>query len=150
MWSGALGTLEGLNGLLVGVFGQGSVGVVDGLWAILVAALLAVWLVACRRQRPGFDTPAARQMLAAGIGVVLLVDPNLFPQDCLLVFLLVPALWPATRFGYWQVVVGVAMLGVLAALPAHVFTIALLAVVLAWCARPVAAALRSAPASSIG
>ena len=146
VWAGALGTLEGLNGLLVGVFGQGSVEVVDGLWAILVAALLAVWLVACRRQRPGFDTPAARQMLAAGIGVVLLVDPNLFPQDCLLVFLLVPALWPTTRSGYWRVVVGVAILGALAALPAHLFTIALIAVVLAWCVPPIATALRSNPA----
>ncbi len=149
VWAGALGTLEGLNGLLVGVFGQGSVVVVDGLWAILVTALLAGWLVACRWQRPGFDTPAARQMLAAGIGIVLLVDPNLFPQDCLLVFLLVPALWPATRPGDWQVVVGVAVLGALAALPAHLFTIALLALVVAWCGRPIATALRPARAPAI-
>ena len=140
VWAGALGSLEGLNGLLVGVFGQGSIVVVDVLWAILVAGLLALWLLACRWQRPGFESPAARQMLAAGIGIVLLVDPNLFSQDCLLVFLLVPALWPATRGDYWCVLVAVAVIGALAALPAHLFTIALLAVVLVWCARPIAAA----------
>ena len=140
VWAGALGSLEGLNGLLVDVFGQGSIVVVDVLWAILVAGLLGVWLLASRLQRPGFDSPAARQMLAAGIGIVLLVDPNLFAQDCLLVFLLVPALWPATRADYWRVVVAIAVIGALAALPAHLFTIALLAVVLVWCARPIAAA----------
>jgi hypothetical protein len=140
VWAGALGTLEGLNGLLVGVFGQGSVVAVDVLWAILVAGVLALWLLACRWQRPGFETQAARHVLAAGIGIVLLVDPNLFPQDCLLVFLLVPALWPTTRTDYWRVVVAVAVIGALAALPAHLFTVVLLAVVLVWCARPIAAA----------
>lgn len=140
VWAGALGSLEGLNGLLVGAFGQGSIVVVDLLWAVLVAGLLGVWLLASRLQRPGFDSPAARQMLAAGIGIVLLVDPNLFAQDCLLVFLLVPALWPATRTDYWRVVVAIAVIGALAALPAHIFTIALLAVIVIWCARPIAAA----------
>lgn len=139
VWAGALGSLEGLNGMLVGVFGQGSVVVVDVLWAILVAGLVGVWLLACRWQRPGFETPAGRQILAAGVGIVLLVDPNLFPQDCLLVFLLVPALWPPTRTAYWRVVVAVAVIATLAALPAHIFTIALLAVVLAWSASPIAA-----------
>jgi hypothetical protein len=140
VWAGALGSLEGLNGLLVGVFGQSSVVVVDVLWAILVAGLLALWLLGCRWQRPGFETPAARQMLAAGIAIVLLVDPNLFPQDCLLVFLLVPALWPTTQTAYLRVVVLVAVIAVLAALPAHLFTITLLVVVTALCARPIAAA----------
>jgi Glycosyltransferase family 87 len=144
VWAGALGSLEGLNGLLVGAFGQGSVVVVDVLWAILVAGALGIWLYACRWQRPGFETPAARQMLAAGIGIVLLIDPNLFPQDCLLVFLLVPALGPTTRADYWRVVVALALVAALAALPAHLFTIALLAVVIVWCARPISAA-RSTP-----
>jgi hypothetical protein len=140
VWAGALGSLEGLNGLLVGMLGQGSVVLVDVLWAILVAIVGGVWLAACRWQRPGFETPQGRQMLAAGIGIVLLVDPNLFPQDRLLVFLLVPALGPTTPTDYWRVAVAVAALAALAAVPAHLFTIALLAMVLVWSARPVAAA----------
>ena len=136
VWEGNLAAVEGLNGLLVGVFGKGWVVAVDVLWAILAVGLLAVWLLACRSQRPGFETWAGRQMLAAGIGIVLLVDPHLYLQDCLLVFLLVPALWPAARGDYWRVLVGIAAIAALTALPAHLFTVALLAIVVGWCARP--------------
>ncbi len=134
-WQGSLATLQGLNGLLVGILGQGAVAAVDLLWALLVAVLLAIWLVACRAQRPGFETPAGREMLAAGTGIVLLVDPNLYMQDCLLVFLLVPALWPATPADYWRAVVGVAAIAALTLLPVHLFTVTLLALVVGWCAR---------------
>ena len=136
VWAGNLAAVDGLNGLLVSVLGQGSVASVDILWAILVAGLLAAWLLAGRSQRPGLETQAGRRMLAAGIGIVLLVDPHLYPQDCLLVFLLVPALWPAARSDYWRVIVGVATIAALVALPVHLFTAVLIAAVIGVCASP--------------
>jgi hypothetical protein len=133
VWQGDLGSTEGLNGLLVGTFGQGSVLSVNLLWAVLGAGLLGLWLLACRAQRPGFETPESRRVLAAGVGIVLLLNPNLFRQDCLLVVLLLPALWPAARRDYWRGSVAVASLAALTmldeALSLHLFTLALLAVV---------------------
>jgi hypothetical protein len=138
VWQGDLASTEGLNGLLVGTLGQGSVLSVNLLWAVLGAGLLGLWLLACRTRRPGFETPDGRRVLAAGVGIVLLLNPNLFRQDCLLVFLLLPALWPAARRDYWRATVGVASLAALTlldeALSLHLFTVALLAIVAGWCA----------------
>ncbi|MGC8633898.1 MAG: glycosyltransferase 87 family protein [Candidatus Limnocylindrales bacterium] len=135
VWQGNLSTAEGLNGLLVGIFGQGAVVSVDLWWAGLTAGLVAVWLIAARLQRPGFDSEGSRRMLAAGIGIVLLTNPNLFVQDCVLVFLLVPALSPSSAQGHWRASVGVAALAAITLvdqpLASHLFTVVLLGVVLA-------------------
>jgi len=93
-WRGDLTTAEGLNGLLVGVFGQRAVGVVDLAWAAGSALLVGLFLLASRARRPGFAELEERLMLAAGIALVLLVNPNLFAQDTVLVFLVVAALLP--------------------------------------------------------
>jgi hypothetical protein len=134
VWQGNLSTAEGLNGLLVGIFGQGAVVSVDVLWAALTAGLAVVWLIAARSQRPGFDSDGGRRMLAAGVGIVLLTNPNLFVQDCLLVFLLVPALWPSSAESYWHASVEVAALAAVTLvdqpLASHLFTVLLLGVVL--------------------
>ena len=100
VWQGDLASTEGINGLLVGWFGQGSTGLVNVLWAVLVVALGVVYVLGVRRTRPGFESLAARAMLAAGIAVVLLINPNQFVQDCVLLFLALevlrplPAGWP--------------------------------------------------------
>ena len=146
VWQGNLATAEGLNGLLVGYLGQGSVVSVDALWGALVAGLVGLWLVACRFQRPGFASPSGRRMLAAGIGVVLLVNPNLFVQDCVLVFLLLPALWPLASPGYWRASVAVAGIAAVTLLDqplsSHLFTLVLLGVVVALCLSSIADARR--------
>ncbi len=145
-WQGSLASTEGLNGLLVGAFGQGQVGAVDALWAVLSVALVGLWLAAAAAQRPGFDSPGSRRVLAAGVGVVLLTNPNLFTQDCTLVFLVVPILAseesdPSER---WAAIAGVAGLAALVvvdqATGLHVFTIALLVLTAAACLGAVAAA----------
>lgn len=153
VWQGNLAGSEGLNGLLIGLFGQASVVSVNVLWAILVAGLLSLWLLACRSHRPGFAMPAGRRLIAAGIGIVLLVNPNLFLQDCVLVFLLGAALQPtpphptglaATELqptelrDYWRVIVGLAVIAAATALSSQAFTLALLAVVVVWCLQTVA------------
>ena len=94
VWQGDLASTEGLNGLFVGWFGQGAVTLVNLLWAGSVVVLGGLYGLATRAVRPGFDSPAARRMLAAGIVLVLLLNPNQFVQDCVLVFLVVEALWP--------------------------------------------------------
>ena len=149
VWQGDLSTAEGLNGLLVGFLGQGAVVSMDVLWAVLAAGLVALWLVACRFQRPGFESEGGRRMLAAGIGIVLLVDPNLFVQDCVLVFLLLPAIWPLPGTGFWRASVAVAAMSAVTLLDqplaSHLFTVVLLAVVVLLCA----ASMRAGAARSV-
>jgi alpha-1,2-mannosyltransferase len=140
IWQGNLATTEGLNGLLVGYLGQGSVGVVNVLWLVAACALLALYGLAARRQPPGFATLRARMMLAAGILVTLLVNPNLFTQDCVLVFVALAALWPLPRRLALPAIVGtVALVDLIlldqAAITVHVFTIALVALVVLACLR---------------
>ncbi len=147
VWEGELATSEGLNGMLVGFFGQGAVTVVDVMWAALVAGVVALWLAAAAVARPGFGSPAGRRMIAAGVGVVLLVNPNLFIQDCVLVFLLLPALWPLPARDAWRAVVGVALLAAAVLLDqplgTHLFTILLLGLVASLCVSTLAPRLRS-------
>ena len=149
VWEGNLATTEGLNGLLVGFMGQGSVGLVNILWALLAAGLLGLYGLAVLRQRPGFDSPGARRMLAAGVVVVLLTDPNLFTQDCVLLFVAVLALWPVNPRHALGVITAAAAIGELTlldqgTLTPHLFTVVLLLIAVAVCvaevvARPVTA-----------
>ncbi len=138
VWEGNLATTEGLNGLLVGYFGQTAVTAVDALWGALAVGLVVLWLVAAWFERPGFETPPGRRMLAAGIGIVLLVNPNLFIQDTVLVFLLLPALWPLPDRDYWRATIATAVLAAIVLLDqplgTHLFTLVLLAVVVVLCA----------------
>ncbi len=151
VWQGNLTTAEGLNGFLVGLLGQGSVVGVDAVWGMLSVGLVLLWLIAALRTRPGFTTLQGRRMVAAGIGVVLLVNPNLFVQDCLLVFLLLPALWPLPAAAYWRAAVGVAILAAVTAvdqpLASHLFTVVLFAVVVGICAAAIASSVRAVPAT---
>jgi hypothetical protein len=94
VWQGDLASTEGLNGLLVGWFGQGAVGAVNALWAVGVMAVLVAYGLAARRVRPGLGSADGRAMLAAGVVVILLVNPNQFVQDCVLVYLALDVLAP--------------------------------------------------------
>jgi hypothetical protein len=139
-WQGNLATTEGLNGLLVGYLGQGAVGLVDVLWLIAAGALVALYGLAALHQRPGFATLRARAMLAAGILLTLLVNPNLYAQDSVLAFLALAALWPIPRrLGFVAIVatVGLVDLIVLDQLPVttHVFTIGLIGLIILVCVR---------------
>jgi hypothetical protein len=93
-WQGDLATTEGINGLLVGYLGQRAIAAGGVGWALLSAAVLGAYVLAARAQPPSLATPRGRLQVAAGIAVVMLVDPNLFAQDCVLVFLLLDALRP--------------------------------------------------------
>jgi hypothetical protein len=94
VWQGDLASTEGLNGLLVGWLGQGAVGAVNVLWALGVMGVLVAYGLAARRIRPGLESADGRAMLAAGVAVVLVVNPNQFVQDCVLVFLALDVLAP--------------------------------------------------------
>jgi alpha-1,2-mannosyltransferase len=136
VWQGDLASTEGLNGLLVGWFGQGAVGSVNALWAAGVMAVLVAYGLAARRVRPGLGSPDGRAMLAAGVVVILLVNPNQFVQDCVLVYLALEVLapiWPAWRLPGLVAAVAIADLTFLdqQAPVLHLFPIALL-VGLAW------------------
>jgi hypothetical protein len=139
-WQGNLATTEGLNGLLVGYLGQGAVGLVNVLWLMAAGALVALFGLAALRQRTGFATLRARAMLAAGILVTLLVDPNLFAQDCVLVFLALAALWPVPRRLALAMIVSTVALADLVlldqlAVTLHLFTLGLVGLVVLVCLR---------------
>ncbi len=129
-WQGDIRTMEGLNGLVVGLVGQGDVRLVDGLWAALAVGVAAVWVIAFRRRPPGLGDPDGRLVLAAGIAAALLVDPNLYAQDCLLVFLLAEVLAHDGHGAGLGTIVGVAALASLVMLDQvieglHLFPLAL-------------------------
>lgn len=134
-WQGSVATMEGLNGLLVGLLGQGAVRLVDGLWGVLVAGVVGAWLLVVRRSGMRLGTPAGRIVLAAGIAVALLVNPNLYAQDCVLVLLLAETLAPDGSGPNLGTVVGVTALAALVLLdqavePWHLFPLVLLVAVL--------------------
>jgi hypothetical protein len=134
IWRGDLATSEGLNGLLVGYLGQGSVGLVDLLWVAGIAALVGLYALAMRRRPPGFRSPGGRAMLAAAIGLALLVDANLFAQDCVLLLLLLVAVEPLPARLALPAVVASAAVADLALLDqgpftVHAFTVVLVAAV---------------------
>jgi hypothetical protein len=81
----------------VGWLGQDDVGTVNVLWAVAVVAVIGLFGLAARRIRPGLDAPDARAMLAAGVAGMLLVNPNLFVQDCVLLYLALDLLDPSRR-----------------------------------------------------
>jgi hypothetical protein len=129
-----------LNGLFVGYLGQGAVGLVNVLWLMAAGALVALFGLAALRQRPSFATLRARAMLAAGILVTLLVDPNLFAQDCVLVFLALAALWPVPRRLALAMIVSTVALADLVlldqlAVTLHLFTLGLVGLVVLVCLR---------------
>ena len=154
-WQGNLATTEGLNGLLVGYLGQGAVSLVNALWALGAVALIGLYGLAILRQRPGFASPRARLMLAAGIVITLLTDPNLFAQDCVLLFLALAALWPLPPRLVLPAIVGAVGLADLllldqGAVTVHLFTVGLLVVTILACwqviARPSPTTLPAAAA----
>lgn len=139
-WQGNLATTEGLNGLLVGYLGQGAVSQVNVLYAVASCALVALYGLAALRQPPGFETLRARAMIAAGIMVTLLVNPNLFAQDCVLVLLAVAALWPLPRsFALPAIVAVVALVDLIlldqGPVTVHLFTLTLAGLAVLVCLR---------------
>jgi hypothetical protein len=79
-------------------------------------------------------------MLAAGILVTLLVNPNLFAQDCVLVFLALAALWPVPRRLALAVIVTIVAMADLILLDQllvtpHLFTLGLVGLVVLVCLR---------------
>jgi hypothetical protein len=147
-WQGDLASTEGLNGLLVGWLGQGSVGLVNVLWAGLVLVVGGLYAFAMRSVAPGFATAPGRTMLAAGIALVMLVNPNQFVQDCVLLFLCLDAVGPLERGSRLPAVVLIVAVADLTFLdlqvPAlHLFPLVLVAAVLWTCRLAIAGSGRS-------
>jgi hypothetical protein len=89
-WRGAISLTEGLNGMFAAWFGESAVRRVNLLYALAAGATLLVYARAARTARPGIGTVRGEVMLLASITVALLINPHLFPQDVILVFLCMP------------------------------------------------------------
>jgi hypothetical protein len=90
-WRGAISRSEGLNGMFAAWFGEYALGA-NALYALSVAVTLLVYVRAALHVRPGIGNISSEMMLLASIGVALLIDPHLYPQDVVLLLLCVPIL----------------------------------------------------------
>jgi hypothetical protein len=141
-WRGDLATTEGINGLVAGYLGQGAVSLDNALWLLGSGAVAVLYAFAIRRTRPGFGSPGARRMLATGLVVTLLVNPNLFSQDCLLVFLVLPVIWPVAAPRILPAVIATTVVADLIVLDqwpvtVHLFSLVLIGAVVVACLREI-------------
>jgi len=91
-WRGALETTMGLNGFYSSIIGQSHTLATNLLYGVSVASLIAllVWAwLGIRRQPSG--KPALYLYIAAILSA-LLIDPHLFAQDIVMVYMIIPAL----------------------------------------------------------
>ncbi|MHB8719610.1 MAG: glycosyltransferase family 87 protein [Candidatus Dormibacteria bacterium] len=91
-WEGALGLMEGINGLVAGYLGQSRVILVDLLSGAGIVAVLVVWCAAAAHAGRRAGGAAGAALLVAGVAAGLLSDVHLYPQDCVLALLALPAL----------------------------------------------------------
>lgn len=106
-WSGSLQNMEGLNGLAATVFGQDHVIATNLLTLVLGVLVLAAVVVTRPTQRVS-TTSAVVAICAA-----LLLNPNLFGQDCVLGLLLYPIVAPRLRSAEAQLALAVGLAAVL-------------------------------------
>lgn len=91
-WYGALNTASGVNGFYTALFGQTQVDIVNTLTAASVLILLALFGWAFTKQKFSLSSNNGRLMLAAAIAMALLIDPHLYAQDVVLIYMVLPLL----------------------------------------------------------
>jgi Glycosyltransferase family 87 len=106
-WSGSLQNMEGLNGLAATIFGQAHTAATNQLTIVL--GILVVAAVVITRPAQRVSTTGAVVAVCAG----LLLNPNLFGQDCVLGLLLYPIVAPRLRSADAQLALAVGLAAVL-------------------------------------
>jgi hypothetical protein len=91
-WYGALNTASGINGFYTALFGQTQVHSINILTAVTVLLLLVLFCFAIAKQKFSLSNRDGRLMLAAAIAMSLLIDPHLYAQDALLIYMVLPLL----------------------------------------------------------
>jgi hypothetical protein len=122
-WSGDLSRTEGLNGFLIGWFGDARISTVfAGCVGVVACAALAY---ASHLVRPGLGSIASKLMIIAAVNVALLIDPHLYPQDLVIYLVAIPLL--PVRYLSFPMVVGSCCLLDFSAIdilfPIHLFTL---------------------------
>jgi hypothetical protein len=92
VWGGYLDLAEGINGFYVSLFGQTAISIVNIMTGSTVLSLGMVYLLALRKVKPGLSNKDRSLMFGVSIALGLLINPHLYVQDLVLIFLLVPAL----------------------------------------------------------
>lgn len=85
-WQGSLTFAFGLNGLFTSMFGQSRVGMVNGFTLGSIVVLLALFAVVARRQKPNLNSSPGRLVLAAGLTIIMLMNPHAYAHDLILAF----------------------------------------------------------------
>ena len=92
VWQGAVALTEGFNGLVTSYVGQQNVVAVDTATAVLVLAVVSLWGRTALRAGVGLSTREGHWVLVAAVAAALLTDLHLYPQDCMLLLVALPAL----------------------------------------------------------
>ncbi len=126
-WYGALNTASGLNGFYTALFGQTQVNIVNALTAGSTLLLLILFVLAFTKQKFSLSVYSGRLMLAASIAMALLIDPHLYAQDVVLLYVILPLL---AGFGnYFRSIISVVLVCNLIRLDqkisVHLFTVVL-------------------------
>ncbi len=91
-WQGDLSLTAGINGLFVAIFGQGSTILVNTFTAVVAIVLVSFYWLAVTKIKPGFGNLGREIMLVVSFILILLLDPHLYSQDVILLYLTLPLL----------------------------------------------------------
>lgn len=133
-WTGSLEHFLGLNGLTSTYLPGATALVVSATAAVIGLVLVTLWWFATRPMRPGLGALEQETMLAATVGLGLLLDPHLFMQDIVLAFVAVPLVFAHARqplAGVGALIVACLTLLLDRVVTLHLFTWAMLLLTLA-------------------
>jgi hypothetical protein len=118
VWEGNIGGMIGVNGFLASAVGQNSINLVNALTATFDAILVIGYLGVAYR------ATSRNAIIAAGILVGLLIDPHLYRQDIVLLYLLIPLLARRLERPLLVIALSAALLNllILDVFPLHSFT----------------------------
>ena len=92
IWQGALNTAAGFNGFFTALFGQSQVLWVNIFTVIGAITLVVLFIFAVKKTGIGIKNKPKQLLLAAAIGAALLIDPHLYAQDVILLYITLPFL----------------------------------------------------------
>jgi glycosyl transferase family 87 len=137
-WTGRLDLTAGINGLFTALFGQPAVKLVDGFTALFDGIVVAFFIAVVRQVSRKPNKALYRPLAAISVGIIMLIDPHLYRQDVILIYLLLPLLGYKLKRPLTAVISLVLLTDLLVLdyfTPLHVFTIALFGITMGLCWR---------------
>ncbi len=103
-WEGNMKYMYSLPGLSVALIGQDNVTATNLFTYGIGAALITLFFLAARRLQPSLFTTSGRLVLAAGIAIILLINPHAYSQDAMLLYIPMAILLLIWRTSYMVII----------------------------------------------